>query len=77
MQYRYTYKYFSTISVYDDWNENPILTSVKTTGLPIKNIQYPTIIICGQGSNKHVPESALLQHIIEFGNIKGKVIRIH
>ena len=46
-----------------------MLTSVKTTGLPIKNIQYPTIIICGQGSNVNVPKSALLQHIIEYGNI--------
>ena len=65
---------FRTISVYGDWIENPILTSVKTTGLPIKDIQYPTIIICGQGSNVDVPTSALLQQVIEYGNIAGKVI---
>ena len=54
-----------------------MLTSVKTTGLPIKNIQYPTIIICGQGSNVNVPSSALIQQIIEYGNISGKVIGLN
>ena len=65
------------MSVYEDWKENPVLTSVKTTGLPIKNIQYPTIIICGQGSNVNVPSSALIQQIIEYGNISGKVIGLN
>ena len=39
---------------YVDWQENPILTSLKTTGMPISNIDFPAITICGQGSIKEV-----------------------
>lgn len=52
----------------NDFNENPILTSVKNTGLSITKIRYPTIIICGQGSNRFVPQAAINQGILEQAN---------
>jgi hypothetical protein len=42
------------------------MTSVQTTGLPISDIEYPTIIICGQGGNKGVLWGAFASQIIEF-----------
>ena len=35
---------------YVEWQDNPVLTSVQTTGLPISEIEFPAITICGQGS---------------------------
>ena len=35
---------------YNDRIENPTLNSLKTTGLPISEIDFPAITICGQGS---------------------------
>ena len=31
------------------WDDNPILTTVSTTALPIHELEYPAITICGQG----------------------------
>ena len=35
---------------YNDWQENPVLTSVKTTGKPISEMEFPAITICSQGT---------------------------
>ena len=34
---------------YEKWQEDPILTTVSTTGLPVKNVPFPSITICAQG----------------------------
>ncbi len=39
--------YWSVIAYYE-WVDNPVLTSVKTTGLPITQVQFPAITICAQ-----------------------------
>ena len=53
-------------SAWRAWIENPILTSVKSTGLNVKDIEHPAIIICGQGSNYHTPVSALFQQALDY-----------
>ena len=35
---------------YNDWVEYPTLNSLKTTGMPISEIDFPAITICGHGS---------------------------
>ena len=36
--------------VYDDWQSNPTVTYMETTGLPLADIDFPSITICAQGS---------------------------
>ena len=36
--------------IYDDWQSNPTVNYLKTTGLPLSDIDFPSITICGQGS---------------------------
>ena len=43
-----TISVLSSITAYEDWQNDPILTTVATTGLPIENIEFPAITICGQ-----------------------------
>lgn len=43
-----------SMEAYTEWQEFPILTSVKTTGLPVTQIDYPAITICSQGSSSQV-----------------------
>ena len=43
--------YFS-MAIYEDWQANPVETTVGTTGYDIANIEYPSITICAQGSVK-------------------------
>ena len=45
--------------------DNPVLTTVHTSGYPIENVQFPSITICGQGSvNEVVGEYAFAQRRI-------------
>ena len=39
---------------YISWQENPTLNSLLTTGLPIADIDFPAITICGEGSIQEV-----------------------
>ena len=40
--------------LYNDWQDDPVLTTVGTTGLDIEKIDYPSITICAQGSVKEM-----------------------
>ena len=42
------------LQAYNEWQENPVLTTVSTTGKPIKDIEFPAITICSQGAIKEV-----------------------
>ena len=37
-----------SFSAYVEWKENPVLTTVRTTGYPIGQIEFPSIAICAQ-----------------------------
>ena len=37
-----------SFSAYVEWKENPVLTTVASTGHPIQKIEFPSITICAQ-----------------------------
>ena len=43
-----------SLKIYDDWQTNPVITTVSTTGYSIKNIPYPSVTICAQGSMREI-----------------------
>ena len=38
-----------SITAYKNWQNDPVLTTIATTGLPIENVPFPSITICAQG----------------------------
>ena len=34
---------------YEKWQDDPMLTTIATTGLPVHKIPFPSITICAQG----------------------------
>ena len=38
-----------SIEIYKGWMEDPVVTSLSTTGYEIQNMEFPSITICGQG----------------------------
>ena len=42
---------------YVEWQQNPTMNSLLTTGLPIADIDFPAITICGHGSINEVTYS--------------------
>ena len=45
---------YLSFNIYQDWQNQQVITSVGTTGYNIENIQFPSITICAQGSIKKV-----------------------
>jgi hypothetical protein len=41
---------YLSYNAYYNWQDDPIITTVSTTALPINNLEYPAITICGQVS---------------------------
>ena len=43
-----------SVAAYQGWVDTPVLTTVKTSALPIKNIGFPAVTICSQGLNDDI-----------------------
>ena len=40
---------YMSYDVWITWKSSPVLTSVSSTGLPLRNVKFPAITICSQG----------------------------
>ena len=58
-----------SLDAYQAWEDDPIITTVSTTALPIHDLEYPAITICGQ-------VGTTLRALLPFHSlqIKGKMI---
>jgi hypothetical protein len=43
-----------SVCAYQDWLNNPVMTTIKTSALPVKEISFPAVTICGQGMNEDI-----------------------
>ena len=55
-----------SINAYTNWQDDPVLTSVGTTGLPIEKVLFPSITICAQGSAREIVDSAFVKQFTEY-----------
>ncbi len=52
--------------VYAGWQDNKIITTVNTTGMPIRYVPFPAITICGLGSVAQVMSDRLYDQVTEL-----------
>ena len=62
-----------SITAYNNWKDDPVLTSVGTTGHPIEKISFPSITICPQGSANEIIDAALFKQFERYLAGKGKI----
>ena len=43
-----------SVHIYSDWQANPVITSVSTTGFDVREIEYSAITVCSQGDVNEV-----------------------
>ena len=60
----------SSLSTYNKWIEDPILTSVATTAYPVGKVQFPSITICAQGAANDIVDAAIFKQFVEY--LEGK-----
>ncbi len=59
------------MQTYLAWQENLILTTVNTTGLPIRHVTFPAITICGLGSVDSVMADMLWNQVSDIREDEG------
>lgn len=60
------FSYWQTSTLYKQWNDNPIITTLETVSLPIKEIEFPAVTICPQGSMKGIAETVLFKQLSRY-----------
>ena len=61
---------FQTCSLYTQWQKSPVMTTLESIALPIKDIEFPAVTICPQGSLYQSVDAVLFKQLREY--IKDK-----
>ena len=61
----------STIQTWNEWQDNPIITTINTTAYPIQNIEFPAITICSQGTAKDLLDKVILNQFEAYLRERG------
>ena len=56
---------------YSSWQDNPVITTVQTSAYPLKDLEYPAVTVCGQGSNDDVLTSGFFNLFFKYLRQKG------
>ena len=60
------FSYWQTSTLYKQWQDNPVITTLETVSLPIKEIDFPAVTICPQGSIKGIAETVLFHQLSRY-----------
>ena len=61
----------STIQTWNEWQDNPIITTINTTAYPIQNIEFPAITICSQGTAKDLMDKVIMIQFEAYLRARG------
>ena len=53
-------------TLYQQWQDDPVITTLDTVALPIEKIEFPAVTICPQGSVNKITESVLFKQLKEY-----------
>ena len=60
-------------SLYKEWQDEPVVTTLETVAEPIEEIEFPAVTICPQGSRQEILDSVLYRQFKEYiGKKPGK-----
>ena len=57
---------FQMTTLYSDWQDNPVITTLDTVALPIEDIEFPAVTICPQGSLQDIWDSVLFTQLKSY-----------
>jgi hypothetical protein len=62
---------YTSVRNYEEWKAEPVLTTLASTGLPIAEIPFPSVVICSQGVDHEGYWAAFYKLIFENLNKTG------
>ena len=57
---------YQVITLYNDWQDQPVITTLDTVSLPIEEIEFPAVTICPQGSRREIVDSVLFRQLKRY-----------
>ena len=57
---------FVSVQNYLDWKNEPVLTTVASTGYPVSGIPFPSVVICSQGIDMETVQSAMYKSVFDY-----------
>ena len=57
---------FQVITLYNDWQDHPVITTLDTVALPIDEIEFPAVTICPQGSRQEIIDLVLFRQLKDY-----------
>ena len=55
-----------TLTLYQQWQDDPVVTTLDTVALPIQDLEFPAVTICPQGSMKSILEVVLFNQFERY-----------
>ena len=57
---------FQVVNIWNEWFEDPVVTSLNTISLPVENIEFPAVTLCPQGSTADIMENFFYHQFEEW-----------
>jgi hypothetical protein len=57
---------FVSVQNYLDWKNEPVVTTVASTGYPVSGIPFPSVVICSQGIDMEGINAALYKSVFDY-----------
>ena len=64
------YAFIMSVQSYNNWMDNPVITTLEDTATPIADLDYPAVTVCSEGLNMDTVDKVLHQ---EFQNWKKNI----
>ena len=62
----FSFTTYQVVTLYKEWQDNPVITMLDTVAEPIDNIEFPAVTICPQGSRKEIMDAVLFKQLKEY-----------
>lgn len=59
---------YQVVTLYDEWQDEPVITVLETVAEPIDNIKFPAVTICPQGSRQEIVDAVLFRQLKTYIN---------
>ena len=57
---------YQVVSIWYQWSDDPVVTSLKKISLPVEQIDFPAVTICPQGSTANIMDNFLYHQFEEW-----------
>ena len=57
---------FQTTTLYMQWKDDPVVTSLDTVALSIEEVEFPAVTICPQGAIREIGDAVLFKQFKEY-----------